>query len=95
MDLAQGNYRDSYSACYNALPSCSVTCTFWGVHVYYNHRYKCGYPSVFGNLGVLGDCVPDEDAIRVSRDISADVKRFCSHWYRGKADKVKKARPGP
>ena len=64
-------------------------------------KFKCGYPSVFGNLGVLGDCVPDEDAMRISRDISVDVKKFCTDWYHsrngvgGKADKVKKARPGP
>jgi hypothetical protein len=64
-------------------------------------EFKYGYPTVFGDLGVLGDCVPDDDAIRISRDISADVKRFCSRWYHsrngvgGKADKVKKARSGP
>ncbi len=64
-------------------------------------KFKCGYPNVFGDLGVLGDCEPDEEAMRISRDISIDVKRFCSHWDHsrngvgGKADKVKKTRRGP
>jgi hypothetical protein len=64
-------------------------------------KFECGYTRSFGDVGFLGDCLRDEEAIRISRNISIDVKKYCIDWMDrrnsvgGKSAKVKKARETP
>ena len=67
-------------------------------------EFKCGYDEYFPD-GDLGDCLPDEEAIKISLNISNDVQKYCEEWVRknrdhknsvgGKSVKVRMSGVGP
>jgi hypothetical protein len=65
-----------------------------------NVKFQCDYTEYFGAQYTLGDCLPDEDAIKTTKKIRMEVQKYCSDWVLsnnvgGKSAKVKKARVGP